>query len=580
VQNENKQGWGRVAGQALKTFEYGEGDSAATVRGVLRELTQAQLITTDQLEIARLESKTLKKPIEFCLVDLGFISEHALAEASSKAKGVEHLSLKHAVLDPDLIKRIPQQIAEQHKILALEFDDGVLRLAVVDVYNVPAFDKVRSLLTGIKEIQPVVVSESDLLEAIDRYYGYEMSINGLLKEIESGRGVVSDVESYVSPTVRLVDAIILDAVKVGASDIHFEPEGAYMRVRYRIDGLLRQIRTLHSSYWPAMCVRVKVISNLNIAESRKPQSGRFSFNIGPREVDFRVASHPTVHGENLVLRILDKSRSLLSLEQLGYSNQVSAQIKEALQKPEGVFIFTGPTGCGKTTSLYSILAHISSIHVNIMTLEEPVEYTLPLIRQSDIKETFSFADGVRSILRQDPDIILIGEIRDQPTAHMALRAAMTGHQVFSTLHTNEAVSAIDRLEDLGLNRNLLASHVTTVIAQRLVRRLCPHCKVGEPVNSREAELLGCKKGTPIFKAKGCSHCHHTGYRGRMAIAEVLTFTPALQDRIHKGMSLQSIKEQAIAEGMVPLSQDARLRVLSGDTSTDEMLRTIDLKGEG
>lgn len=569
-----------MTGQALKTIDDDAVESTSPLRGVLNELTQAQLITPDQLEIARLESKTLKKPIEFCLVDLGFISEHALAEASSKAKGVEHLSLKHAVLDPELIKRIPQQIAEQHKILALEFEDGVLRLAVVDVYNVPAFDKVRSLLTGIKEIQPVVVSESDLLEAIDRYYGYEMSINGLLKEIESGRGVVSDVDSYVSPTVRLVDAIILDAVKVGASDIHFEPEGAYMRVRYRIDGLLRQIRTLHSSYWPAMCVRVKVISNLNIAESRKPQSGRFSFNIGPREVDFRVASHPTVHGENLVLRILDKSRSLLSLEQLGYSDRVSAQIKDSLQKPEGVFIFTGPTGCGKTTSLYSILSHISSIHVNIMTLEEPVEYTLPLIRQSDIKETFSFADGVRSILRQDPDIILIGEIRDQPTAHMALRAAMTGHQVFSTLHTNEAVSAIDRLEDLGLNRNLLASHVTTVIAQRLVRRLCPHCKVKGVVTLREADLLGCEEGTEIYKAKGCAHCHHSGYRGRMAIAEVLTFTPTLQDMIHKGMSLQKIKGQAIKDGMVPLFQDARLRVLSGDTSTDEMLRTIDLKGEG
>lgn len=569
-----------MIGQTLKIIDDDEVESSSPLRGVLNELSQAQLITPDQLEIARLESKTLKKPIEFCLVDLGFISEHALAEASSKAKGVEHLSLKHAVLDPELIKRIPQQIAEQHKILALEFEDGVLRLAVVDVYNVPAFDKVRSLLTGIKEIQPVVVSESDLLEAIDRYYGYEMSINGLLKEIESGRGVVSDVDSYISPTVRLVDAIILDAVKVGASDIHFEPEGAYMRVRYRIDGLLRQIRTLHSSYWPAMCVRVKVISNLNIAESRKPQSGRFSFNIGPREVDFRVASHPTVHGENLVLRILDKSRSLLSLEQLGYSDRVSAQIKDSLQKPEGVFIFTGPTGCGKTTSLYSILSHISSIHVNIMTLEEPVEYTLPLIRQSDIKETFSFADGVRSILRQDPDIILIGEIRDQPTAHMALRAAMTGHQVFSTLHTNEAVSAIDRLEDLGLNRNLLASHVTTVIAQRLVRRLCPHCKVKEPVTSREVDLLGCAAGTEIYKAKGCAHCHHSGYRGRMAIAEVLTFTPTLQDMIHKGMSLQKIKGQAVKDGMVPLFQDARLRVLSGDTSVDEMLRTIDLKGEG
>ncbi len=371
----------------------------------------------------------------------------------------------------------------------------------------------------------------------------------------------------------------MDAVKREASDIHFEPEGAFMRLRYRIDGILSQICTLHTTYWPAICVRLKVMSNMNIAESRRPQNGRMTFYVGSREIDLRVASHPTVHGENIVVRILDKNRSLLSLDELGYSEDVICQIKKALQRPEGIFIITGPTGCGKTTSLYSMLSHISTLQLNIMTLEEPVEYQLPLIRQSDVRDQggMDFTEGVRSILRQDPDIILIGEIRDSSTAQMALRAAMTGHQVFSTLHTNDALGSLPRLIDLGLTRPMLAGNVMAVVAQRLVRKLCSLCKRETKMSPYEAILLGLKTPHRLFSSKGCEICRGTGYRGRLAIAEILVFDPELDELLISTSSRTPLKTLAQKKGYIPMEQDARHRVLNGDTSLEEVLTAVDLR---
>lgn len=543
-------------------------------------LLEKKVLSLDQVDIALKERSLHGLSFEECLINLGFISESALAEALSSLSGYEKMNLKSTFLDSSLKNLVPREIAERFCFVPLSFEEGILRIVIADIYNLPAFDYLRQNISSVREVIPIIALESDILEAIDSYYGYDMSIRGLLKEIEASSAHAFTRHDYVNPTVRLVNAILMDGIKQNASDIHFEPEGAYMRLRYRIDGILSQICTLHASYWPAICVRLKVMAEMNIAESRNPQNGRMSFYMGPREIDLRVASHPTVHGENIVVRILDKSRSLLTLDELGYSEEVIGQIKQSLRRPEGIFIITGPTGCGKTTSLYSMLSYISTPEVNIMTLEEPVEYQLPLIRQSNVREQsgMGFAEGVKSILRQDPDIILVGEIRDSQTAQIALRAAMTGHQIFSTLHTNDALGALPRLVDLGLSRSMLAGNLMAVVAQRLVRKLCSSCKKKREMTPQEAFLLGLKDPRILFHPEGCAVCRGTGYKGRLAIGEILVFDQELDELLITTTSRTCLKALALKHGFIPMGQDARQRVIKGDTSLEEVLTAVDLRG--
>lgn len=538
-------------------------------------LLEKGILSQDQIDIAKKEQVFKTQSFEDTLTSLGFLSEGALAEARALVSGLENIDLTQFLFDPSLKSLISREQAERFCLIPLSLEEGVLRVALSDIYNLSALDFLHSIAG---KVIPLIASESDILEAIDGFYGYDLSIRGLIKEIEDNS---SNTLYLVNPTIRLVNSILIDAIKLKASDIHFEPEGAFMRLRYRIDGILTQICTLHASYWPAICVRLKVMAEMNIAESRLPQNGRMTFFCGPREIDLRLASHPTVHGENIVVRILDKSQSLLSLDELGYSEEVICQIKKALRRPEGIFIITGPTGCGKTTSLYSILKYINKPQINIMTLEEPVEYRLPLIRQSNVKDKtgMSFADGVKSILRQDPDIILIGEIRDSGTAQMALRAAMTGHQIFTTLHTNDALGAIHRLVDLDLTRPMLASHLLAIVAQRLVRRLCETCKKPCKMKEHEASLFGLTKPEMFFTPQGCKNCRETGYKGRLAIAEIVVFDPELDEILLGSSSKLALKTCALSKGYIPMAQDARNRILKGDTSLDEVLRIIDL-GEG
>ncbi len=537
------------------------------------------ILSADQVEVALKEHGIQGTSFEECLINLGFISESALAEALSSTSGYEKVNLKQTLLDPFLKTVISRAVAEQFCLVPLSMEKGILRVAIADIYNLPALDHLRHKVHSVREVIPSIAIESDILEAIDSYYGYDLSIPGLIREVEVASPLTFTRDDYVNPTVRFVNAILVDAIKKNASDIHFEPEGAFMRLRYRIDGILSQTCTLHATYWPAICVRLKVMSEMNIAESRRPQNGRITFYVGPREVDLRVASHPTVHGENIVVRILDKSRSLLSLDELGYSEEVINEIKKAFRRPGGIFIITGPTGCGKTTSLYSMLSYISTSQLNIMTLEEPVEYQLPLIRQSDVREQsgMNFTEGVRSILRQDPDIILIGEIRDPGTAQMALRAAMTGHQVFSTLHTNDALGSIPRLVDLGLTRPMLAGNVMAVVAQRLVRKLCSACKQQKGVSAYEEALLNFSNPQVLFIPKGCEECRGTGYHGRLAIAKIIVFDSELDELLITTSSRTPLKVLAQKKGYIPIEQDARHRVLKGDTSLEEVLRAVDLR---
>ncbi|MFZ2852929.1 MAG: GspE/PulE family protein, partial [Rhodocyclaceae bacterium] len=455
------------------------------------------ILSEDQLRIALLEQKKSQQPVSKLLVALGFVSEATLRDALSESLGKQSIDLSRATIDPIALKMVPRELAKRHRLLPLDYDaqSRRLTLALADSNDLVALDKVRALASADVEIETLLAGESEIDRAIDRHYGHELSIDGILHEIETGeidqRGLQSSSDSYSQPVVRLIDAILTDAVRHDASDIHFEPEAGFLRIRYRIDGMLRQIRSLHKSYWPAMVVRLKVLSAMNIAETRAVQDGRITLGIRGRPVDFRVSAHPTIHGENIVLRILDRQKGIVPLDELGLADDQLDQLELMIARPEGIILITGPTGSGKTTTLYSMLNHLNAEGVNIMTLEDPVEYPMMLIRQTSVAEAarLDFANGIRSMMRQDPDIILVGEVRDAETAEMALRAAMTGHQVYTTLHTNSAIGAIPRLLDIGILPDIMAGNIIGIVAQRLVRKLCPHCKTPHRAEAHEARLL-------------------------------------------------------------------------------------------
>ncbi|MDX1975312.1 MAG: GspE/PulE family protein [Rickettsiales bacterium] len=542
------------------------------------------LISQDQLQIALTEQKNSKKLFGAILVEMGFVTESALGEVLAESSGTQKFDPKSTVLDSLVVRMVPKEIAVRHKVIPVSYQDDMLQLAMADVYNVLAIDQVRRHVPRNTKISPVYCTDSEILELIDQYYDYEISVDGILREIETGIREHTKLdgrqEGYINPTVRLVNALLVDAIKTGASDIHFEPEGAFLRLRYRIDGQMVQVRSFHMDYWAAMAVRVKIMSGMNIAETRNPQDGRISYNVLGREVDFRVATQPTVHGENIVMRLLDKAKSLVSLEDLGFSEYNITTLKRLLKRPEGIIIVTGPTGSGKTTTLYSILSYINSMDVNIMTLEDPVEYQLPLIRQSSVREGsgMDFLNGIKSLMRQDPDIIFVGEVRDEDTALMAVRAALTGHQVYTTLHTNDALGAIPRLGDIGVPAHLLAGSLIGCLAQRLARKLCPHCKAAYTASEEECRILGVDMREPpqIYKAVGCGKCKNKGYRGRVAVVEVLRIDKGLDELIATHSTRRSMMEYALSNGFVTMQQDGINKVLAGEITLEELISTIDL----
>lgn len=543
-------------------------------------------ITQDQLRIALQELKSSNKPLGSVLIDLGFVTDALVRDALSENTGQKSVDLSHAVLDSHSIRVVPQDIARHYTVLPLSYDRAQrhLTLAMADTFNIVALDQILALNGGDLRITPVLGSEAEIVRVIEQFYGFDLSIDGILQEIETGEVdfeslKVSD-DLYSHPMVRLVNAILADAVQREASDIHFEPEEAFLRIRYRIDGVLRQVRSLHKSYWPAMVVRLKVMSNMNIAESRAPQDGRISMSLVGRQIDFRVAAQPTTQGENIVLRILDRRKGIVAMEKLGLSDENLALLRLMLARPEGIILVTGPTGSGKTTTLYSILNQINTEGVNIMTMEDPVEYPMTMIRQSSVNESvkMGFGEGIRSMMRQDPDIILVGEIRDHITAEMAFRAAMTGHQVFSTLHTNSAIGSMPRLLDIGILPDVIAGNLIGVVAQRLVRKLCPHCKVRGEAGELERRLLGVKTPEPVFiyTAGGCDKCEHQGYKGRNAVIEILKINSDMDDLISRRASMREMINKAKEGGFRPIADDACRRVLDGTTSLEEVSRVVDL----
>ena len=560
-----------------------------TKRRLGDELLHQGLITSDQLKIALFEQNRIKKPLGEVLVTLGFLTENTLREALSENLGFESISLSDIFVDREALLLVPKEVARRHTQFPVSLDRETRRLtlAISDTNNIIAMDQTRALLGERAEPIWRLASSGEILRAIEQYYGHELSIDGILNEIETGEIdftslSASDASEYSHPVVRLVDALLADAALLGASDLHFEPEPSFLRIRYRIDGVLRQVRALHSRYWAAMLVRLKILAGMNIAENRAPQDGRISLVLAGREFDFRAAVQPTIHGENYVVRILDRKKGIVPIDALGLRDDQLTQLKLMLSRPEGILLVTGPTGSGKTTTLYSILNYRNSEQVNIMTLEDPVEYSIPMIRQTAVSESakLGFADGIRSMMRQDPDIILVGEVRDQDTAEMAFRAAMTGHQVFTTLHTNSAIRSIPRLLDLNVQPEVIAGNVIGIVAQRLLRKLCPHCRQQYAPEPVERALLGADEDEPLtlYRAVGCEHCNFLGYKGRVAIIETLKFDTGLDELIARRATQREISDYAISQGFVPIAEDGLRRVRDGITTIDEVARVIDLTG--
>lgn len=552
-----------------------------------QQLLGMGLISLDQLEIGLTEQKKNGKLIGEVLVGLGFVSESVMRDAISQVLGIASVDLTSVVPDRVALDLIEKEIAMRYNIVPVSFnaEQQQLSIAMKNATDLTVLDRVHALVGRKVELAPMVAGESEIKKAIDQFYGYELSVDGILHEIETGeidyRSLDATEDEYSQPLVRLVDAILADAVKKEASDIHFEPEEGFLRLRYRIDGVLRQIRSLHKDYWSAIVVRLKVMCMMNIAETRIPQDGRLSLQVQGHRVDFRVSAQPTTHGENIVLRVLDRAKGIVPMDALGIHEETLSDLKMMMARPEGIILVTGPTGSGKTTTLYSLLNYVKSEQVNIMTLEDPVEYPMDMIRQTSINEVarMDFANGIRSMMRQDPDIILVGEIRDEDTADMAFRAAMTGHQVLSTLHTNSALGTFPRLLDIGVLPDIMTGNIIGVISQRLVRLLCPHCKQEKQPDEIDSKLLDIQfEGSEhtIYEAGGCERCDNTGYKGRVAIIEALRINNELDELIAKRSTLGELKAAARLTGYKTLADDAIRCVLEGKTSLTEVTRVIDL----
>ncbi|MFH1069223.1 MAG: ATPase, T2SS/T4P/T4SS family [Candidatus Glassbacteria bacterium] len=538
------------------------------------------LITQDQLQVAVKEQSRTGKRLGEVFVTLGFCSEEDISRVVARQAGIKMVDLQKVKNDPEAVRLIDQEFAKENKLVPVKLANDTLTVAMDNTMDVMLIDNLQAR-TG-KFIEVMQATESDILQAIERLYGggtnEDDQIEKLSEQAErsgaTGEQVASEEES---PIVKLVDQILLKGIKNGCTDIHLEPDTNTIRTRYRIDGILQQGPALPKTLQSGLVARIKVMSNMNIAENRLPQDGRFRFFMGKRQIDLRVSTFPTVSGENIVMRLLDKTKVILGLEKLGLTPKNLEIFKRAISRPNGIILVTGPTGSGKTTTLYAALSYLNSSERKIITLEDPVEYEIPMIRQGQInvKAGFSYAAGMRAILRQDPDIILVGEIRDMETAEIATQAALTGHLVFSTLHTNDSAGSFPRLIDMGIESFLVSSSVICVIAQRLIRKICPDCKAEYAPTDEDLEKLNLGENGRKYKfyhGTGCDNCSGTGYQGRCAIYELLPVSPRIEKLVLERSDGPEIKKTAIEEGMMTLFHDALIKAVNGQTSIEEVLR--------
>ncbi|WP_020619742.1 GspE/PulE family protein [Paenibacillus daejeonensis] len=540
-------------------------------------LVDAGVITPDQLQQALHQQKEMKKRLGDVLISEGYISQQQFIEVLEFQLGIPHVQLFRQKIEPKIIALIPQKMATLHGVLPLRVDGGKLILAMSDPLDYFAIDEIR-IATGMR-VDPVIASKDELTRAINRYYGLQETIEQISQTLQA-KEVDYDLprQDDDSPVVKTVNQMITQAVQLGASDIHLDPQEDSFRIRYRVDGVMRTERTLPPNMHGVITARIKIMADMNVAERRLPQDGRVEQEVDYRKIDIRISTLPTIHGEKVVMRILDLGSTLTEVDKLAFSPRNEEAFLRSIEASYGVVLITGPTGSGKTTTLYSALSHLNHEDVNIITIEDPVEYQLEGINQVQVNHVtdLSFARGLRAILRQDPNIIMVGEIRDYDTAEIAIRAAMTGHLVMSTLHTNNAVNSISRLIDMGVEPFLISSAVNAIVAQRLVRLNCPSCTASYEPSRDERELLQRYEieATQLHKGQGCSECGRTGYRGRLAIHEVLVMDDELRSMILSRRSDSDYHRHALARGLVPMIVDGLRKAADGKTTISEIFRVI------
>ncbi len=561
---------------------------------LLREKT----ISAEQLKTAVELQKQRNLPIHTALVSLGYTNEEEIAKALSRQLGYPFIDLDQFEVYPDVVELIPAEIAKKYMVMPIHRIRSFLTLAMVDPTDLEVIEDIR-FRTGLS-IQPVIATETGVMNAINKYYGSAASlrVKKIIEDVELAddsrvKVIEEPTEDYAieelvksteeAPVVTLVNTIFIDAIKKGASDIHFEPYEQSFRVRFRMDGTLYEMMSLPLKFKSPVISRVKILSNLDIAEKRLPQDGRIKVRVklengGRKEVDMRVSTVPTLFGEKVVARILDKEMLKLDLSQLGFEEESLALFHEAIHRPWGIILVTGPTGSGKTTTLYAAISTLNSGEKNIMTAEDPVEFYISGVNQVQVKEEIGldFARCLRSFLRQDPDIMLVGEMRDFETVDIAIKAALTGHLVFSTVHTNDAASTIIRLVNMNVEPFLIADSVILIVAQRLVRCLCKKCKTPHKLPVKALIDMGFTpeeaQKVQVFKAKGCDACNNTGYKGRIALYEVLPIDDDIREMILARAQSREIKKKAIEKGMITLRRSGLIKIKAGITSIEEVLR--------
>jgi type IV pilus assembly protein PilB len=550
---------------------------------IANQLVESSLISQQQLELALTEQTKTGGSLGYNLVKTGAISEKAFAEFLSQTYNVAAVDLDELEADEHSIELIPPEVATKFQVVPIKREGRVLTVAMANPDNIFAIDDIK-FITGL-EVHPVVATETAIKRAIDRFYESADSLAEVMKDMQEDFEIVEEMDedagaaealSEDAPVVKLVNSLIADAVNKGASDIHVEPFEKKLRVRYRIDGVLHEMMSPPYKMKGAVTSRLKIMAELDIAEKRVPQDGRIKIRIGAKKIDLRVSSLPTIFGEKIVMRILDKSNLQIDLTKLGFQQEALTKLVRGIEMPYGMVLVTGPTGSGKTTTLYSALNKINLPEFNIMTAEDPVEYNIDGINQVMVHEEIglTFAAALKAFLRQDPNIVMVGEIRDLETASIAVKAALTGHLVLSTLHTNDAPSTINRMIDMGIEPFLVSSSVNVIMAQRLVRRICVKCKKKEKIHPEALRELGItsEEAFDIYKGEGCPACSNTGYSGRTGLYEVMPISEAIREMILNRASASEIKEQAVREGMTTLRGDAVWKLKNGITSLEEVLR--------
>ncbi len=554
-------------------------------------LVREKLITPMQLRRAMEEQRGQGGRLGHALTKMGYLDENALTSFLAKQYGVPSINLADFEIDPEVLKLIPKEVANRHQVIPINRSGNTLMVAMADPSNIYAIDDLKFVTSY--NIDVVVASEPAIADALEKYYTSSVSFDDVMidfVEDEEDLEFAEDMEEDINvldlersagdaPVVKLVNLILLDAIRKNASDIHVEPYEKQLRIRYRIDGVLYEVMKPPFKLRHAITSRLKIMSSLDIAERRLPQDGRIKMKMGRgKEMDFRVSVLPTMWGEKIVLRLLDKSNLQLDMTKLGFEEQALADFKEALHKPYGMILITGPTGSGKTTTLYSALSELNKTTTNLSTAEDPIEFNLFGINQVQMNDAIglNFASALRAFLRQDPDIIMVGEIRDFETAEIAVKAALTGHLVLSTLHTNDAPSSVSRLLNMGIEPFLVASSCNLIGAQRLVRKLCQDCK--EPVEIPAQTLVDIGvppeevEGFQVMRGAGCRTCANTGYKGRIAVYEIMTITEEVREFILNGASTMELKREAIRQGMKTLRMSAITKLSEGMTSLDEVVR--------